>query len=97
VLFVIGNFIVLGDPTCGLESPIHFNLAVTFVILGYAYLGVPIILFTSLCLCLPLVLLMYMVVSRNEGQRPLRRVHPITLIKDILDVLEKVRFNSLTF
>ena len=64
----MGNYIVLGDTVCLRDSPNHYNLALSFLLFGYIYVGVPIIIFAALCLCLPMVLLLYyLMVNRNEG------------------------------
>ena len=67
ILFVFGNLLIFGDSGCGDISPNHLNVAIAFIIMGYSYLGVPILLFSSLCLCLPFVLIMYLIISRNDG------------------------------
>lgn len=67
IIFVQGNLLIFYNEEQYLtEYHSHFYLALVFVIMGYFYLGIPLFFFASICLCMPFMLVMYLVLRRRR-------------------------------
>ncbi|KAL4456867.1 hypothetical protein ABPG74_014505 [Tetrahymena malaccensis] len=90
IIFIQGNLLIFYNEEQYLSSyPNHFYLALVYVIMGYFYLGIPLFFFASICLCMPFMLVIYLVLRRRRNgiQRGLDEDAinslPIKYLKDV--------------
>ncbi|KRX00720.1 Cyclic nucleotide-binding protein [Pseudocohnilembus persalinus] len=67
LIFLYGNYVLYNiDLDCQNQAPHQYYVAVFYLILGYIYLGIPLFLLTSMCLCLPILLVLYFFIRRRQ-------------------------------
>lgn len=54
--FIVGNYLLFTSKTCTREAPQLFYTSLAFILIGYFILILPLVLCTSVILCLPCVL-----------------------------------------
>ncbi|RIA91371.1 hypothetical protein C1645_767485 [Glomus cerebriforme] len=65
--FIIGNYLLFTTTTCQKSSPPVFYLSLTWVIVGYIIITIPILLCLAVIFCLPCVLVAMRVLNVSEA------------------------------
>ncbi|CAG8552888.1 12376_t:CDS:2 [Funneliformis caledonium] len=65
--FIFGNYLLFTTSSCHLTSPPVFYLSLTWVILGYIIITIPILLCLAVIFCLPCVLVAMRVLNVSEA------------------------------
>lgn len=64
--FIVGNYLLFTSNTCSTDAPRLFYTSLTFILVGYFMLIVPLVLCTSVILCLPCVLVIMRELNMTE-------------------------------
>ncbi|CAO3633904.1 unnamed protein product [Mucor hiemalis] len=64
--FIVGNYLLFTSNTCSTDAPQLFYTSLTFILIGYFMLIVPLVLCTSVILCLPCVLVIMRELNMTE-------------------------------